>query len=214
MSNQLSLPALNSPAPDFSANSTHGHINLHDYKGKWIILFSHPGDFTPVCTTEYMAFEKARTYFEEKNAQLLGLSIDSNASHIAWLINIFKNSTVKVGFPVIEDRNMTISRLFGMVDSESPNPANSRAVFFIDPEQTVRAIIYYPFSTGRNIAEILRELDALQFHDANNMVTPANWVPGRAAIELPPATFETALAKSNGPNCLDWYLCYNLNEPR
>lgn len=209
---RVCLPSLGANAPNFTANTTYGPISLDQYKGKWVILFSHPGDFTPVCTTEFLAFSKAYDHFVNRNTQLLGISVDSNPSHIAWCMNIYKSTGIQIPFPIIDDRSMEISKEYGMISKDVSKYSDVRAVFFIDPKQKIRAIMYYPLTNGRNIAEILRLLDSLQFTDANNLATPANWVPGRPAIVPMPKTFPKALEVDDSPNCLDWYLCFTKSQ--
>lgn len=204
--NRVSLPGLNTPAPDFSANTSFGPIKLSDYKGKWVVLFSHPGDFTPVCTTEFIAFTQMHDAFAARNVQLIGLSVDSNASHIAWVRNIESMIKQRVPFPVIDDRGMTVSNLYGMISPGASTTATVRTVFIIDDKGMIRLILYYPLTTGRNIHEILRAVDALQFTDATQLVTPANWVPGDEGIIPPPATVKDAATRT-GDNCMEWYLC-------
>lgn len=165
-------------APDFIANTTFGPIKLSDYKGKWVVFFSHPGDFTPVCTTEFIAFAQAYPQFVARNVQLLGLSIDSNPSHLAWVYTIFVNTGVTIPFPVIADRSGEISRQYGMIAPDASTQETVRNVFIIDPEQKVRAILIYTLTNGRSIPEILRLVDALQTTDRDKVVTPANWQPG------------------------------------
>ena len=205
-------------APAFTASTTFGPVSLSDYQGKWVILFSHPGDFTPVCTTEFIAFSKAQPQFEALNAQLLGLSIDSSASHLAWVYAIYAATGVQVPFPVIADRDGSIARLYGMIAPNASTQETVRNVFFIDPEQTVRAILVYPLTNGRSIPEILRLLAALQATDQDHVVTPANWQPGQPAMVPPPKTYEGLLERQAKPNpqgleCRDWYLCYRQMPP-
>ena len=152
------IPRINDPAPDFEARSTHGIIRLSDYtsKGKWVLLFSHPADFTPVCTTEFVEFARHHPEFEKRNIQLLGNSVDSVYSHIAWVRNIEEHFKLRVPFPVIADLDQKIAVTYGMVHEAVSDTAAVRAVFFIDPKQNIRAILYYPMSCGRNIAELLR----------------------------------------------------------
>lgn len=204
--NRLSLPGLNSPAPDFSVMTTFGPIKLSDYRGKWVVLFSHPGDFTPVCTTEFIAFTQMNDAFEGRNAQLLGLSVDSNASHIAWVRNIESIIHKSVPFPIIDDRGMAVARLYGMISPNASTTATVRTVFIIDDKGMLRLILYYPLTTGRNTHEVLRALDALQFTDRTNLATPANWMPGEAGIIPAPGTVMEAAGRTGG-NCLEWYLC-------
>lgn len=206
------LPSLGSKAPDFKANTTFGPIQLSDYKGKWVVLFSHPGDFTPVCTTEFLCFAKYYPEFQKRNTDLIGLSIDSNSSHLAWVYNIFTLTGVEIPFPIIEDRDMKISNLYGMISEPMSNTSTIRSVFIIDDRQILRAILYYPLTTGRNIPEILRIIEALQTTDKDNVVTPANWFPGMPVILPYPTTYKELKKriKSCDKNCtcMDWYLCF------
>ena len=204
------LPRINEPAPQFEAKSTHGVIRLSDYtsKGKWVLLFSHPADFTPVCTTEFVEFARHYDDFEKRNVQLIGVSIDSVYSHIAWIRNIEQNFQVKVKFPLVADLDQKVARSFGMVHEAVSDTAAVRAVFFIDPKGTIRALLYYPLSLGRNIDEIVRVFDALQTAEANACATPANWRPGERVIVPAPLTqqdAETRVASSNGYEVKDWY---------
>lgn len=198
-------------APRFIADTTDGKIKLSDYTGNWLILFSHPGDYTPVCTTEFLEFSKMYSEFKSRNCKLLGLSIDSTPSHLSWLNNIHNSTGVKVPFPVIADRDMTISKMYGMIAPNISNTETIRSVFIIDPEQTIRAILQYPKTNGRNVIEIMRLLDALQTTDKEKVATPANWIPGKSTILSSPTTFDEVLKNKNnlGNNCIDWYLCYN-----
>lgn len=196
-------------APQFKANSTFGPICLADYRGKWVILFSHPGDFTPVCTTEFMAFSQAWADFKDLNTQLLGLSVDSNASHLAWVMNIYRNTGVEVPFPIIEDRSMRIAKMYCMIHPGVSDTSTVRSVFFIDPDQKIRAILQYPLTNGRNIQEILRLLVALQTTDRCKIATPANWVPGEPVIVPAPQTWKGVQERQDeGFACIDWYLCF------
>lgn len=200
-------------APDFSAVTTFGPVKLSDYRGKWLILFSHPGDFTPVCTTEFLAFANAYPEFSAKNTQLLGLSIDSNPSHLAWVYAIYMTTGVQIPFPIIADRDGSIARKYGMFASNLNQTATVRNVYFIDPEQIIRAILVYPDSTGRSIPEIVRLLAALQITDQDGVVTPANWEPGEPTMVPAPQTYEGLLARQSGEtrpklDCRDWFLCY------
>ncbi|MDD3346544.1 peroxiredoxin [Oscillibacter sp.] len=209
MDNHLSLGM---QAPDFSAVTTFGPLRLSDYKGKWVVLFSHPGDFTPVCTTEFIAFSKAIAQFDARNAQLLGLSIDSNPSHLAWVYAIYLTTGIQVPFPVIADRTGEIARQYGMIAPDASRQETVRNVFLIDPEQKIRAILIYPLTNGRSIPEILRLLTALQTTDENHVVTPANWQPGQPVLVPPPQTYEALLERQNSPEkqgltCKDWFLC-------
>ncbi len=205
---QASLPRLNEPAPQFAAVTTHGPKKLSDYAGRWLILFSHPADFTPVCTTEFLAFTEIYPELEARNVDLIGLSIDSNYSHIAWVRNIEEKLGVKIPFPIIADLDMKVASLYGMVHPGASSTQAVRAVFVIDPDQKLRAMIYYPLSNGRNMAEILRLVDALQTADKHSVATPANWQPGDKVIVPPPQTQAAAEARvAEGYECIDWYLC-------
>lgn len=205
------MPRINDPAPDFEVWSTHGVIRLSDYtsKGKWVILFSHPADFTPVCTTEFIEFARHSPEFEQRNVQLIGCSVDSVYSHIAWIRNIEQMYKVKITFPLIADLDQKVARLFGMVQEAVSDTATVRALFFIDPKQNIRALLYYPISCGRNIDELLRVVDALQTSDANAVSTPANWRPGEPVILSAPVTQADAEKRASGEEGLevtDWYL--------
>ena len=202
------IPKIGDRAPDFQANSSKGPISLKDFKGKWVILFSHPADFTPVCTTEFIEFARKYDEFEKRNAQLIGLSIDSVYSHIAWLLQMEKIYGFEVKFPVIADLNMNVSHLYGLIHEHASATSTVRAVFFIDPEGVVRALIYYPASTGRNIDEILRVLDSLTYADSFIIATPANWKAGDDVIVPQPATLQAAKdrLKDKNLNVKDWFL--------
>jgi len=206
--NCAALPQLNEPAPDFEAVTTHGTIKLSDYRGKWVILFSHPADFTPVCTTEFAAFAAIYPDLQERNVDLIGLSIDSIYSHIAWVRNIQEHLGVEIPFPVIADLDMKVAKKYGMVHPNASSTQAVRAVFLIDPEGLLRAMIYYPLSNGRNMDEILRLVDALQASDQHGIATPANWRPGEKVIVPPPKTQADAAKRvGEGYECVDWYLC-------
>ncbi|MGC9064209.1 MAG: peroxiredoxin [bacterium] len=205
----VSLPRLNELAPEFEAITTHGKLKLSDFRGKWVILFSHPADFTPVCTTEFVAFSKAYEEFVKRNTQLIGLSIDSIYSHLAWTQNIEKNFGVKVPFPIIANLDMKVATLYGMVHPQASSTQAVRAVFFIDEKGILRAMVYYPLTNGRNIQEIIRLLDALQTSDKYGVATPANWIPGEKVIVSPPVTQESVEKRiKEGYECIDWYLCF------
>lgn len=201
-------PQLNKPAPDFTAKTTHGEISLSDYRGKWLVLFSHPADFTPVCTSEFIAFAKMYPAFRKRNTCLLGLSIDSVYAHIGWVRNIEENFGVKIPFPIIDDLGMNIVKQYGMIQPGVSDTSAVRAVFIIDPEGILRAMIYYPLTTGRCIPEILRLIDALQVTDQYQVVTPANWTPGKTVLVPPPNTQKGAEERlESGCDCVDWYFC-------
>ena len=201
-----SMPRINEPAPAFKAKTTHGERSLDDYKGKWLVLFSHPADFTPVCTTEFMGFAKAADRFKALNCELLGLSIDSVHSHIAWMRSIEEKFGVEIPFPIIDDLSMIVAKAFGMIHPGASDTSAVRATFIIDPEGIIRAMVYYPMSNGRSVDEFVRLLTALQTSDANRIATPENWQPGEPVIVPPPATAEAAKArKDEGYDYTDWY---------
>ena len=200
-----SFPRLNEPAPDFTQVSTNGPITLSDLRGKWVVLFSHPADFTPVCTTEFVGFAELQDEFESRDVQLIGLSVDSVHSHIAWLRNIEDNFGVQVRFPVLADLDMSVAKAYGMIQPGAPTSA-VRAVFMIDPQGVLRAMLYYPLTTGRNMDEVLRLVDALQLNTEHGLATPANWRPGDACIVPPPTTKDGADRRpSEGYDTVDWY---------
>lgn len=204
-------------APEFEANSTMGNICLSDYKGKWIVLFSHPGDFTPVCTTEIIAFAKMNTYFEKMNASLIGLSVDSNSSHLAWLYDIYLKTGICIPFPIIADRNGVIARKYGMISNDVSNAETVRNVFIIDDKGVVRAVFVYPMTIGRCIPEILRTLQALQTAEENKAATPANWIPGNPVIVPSSNTFCELQKRMNNieknRNGMNWYLSFKKPMP-
>jgi len=203
------LPRINEPAPDFKALTTDGEKSLADYKGKWLVLFSHPADFTPVCTTEFMAFAKAAPEFAKMNCELLGLSIDSIHSHIAWMRNIKENWGVEIPFPIIEDLKMEVAKAYGMIHPGAGDTSAVRATFFIDPNGILRAMVYYPMSNGRSIPEFLRLLEALHASDDHGVATPEGWKKGDKVIVPPAKTAEGANARleSGEYECKDFYFC-------
>jgi peroxiredoxin (alkyl hydroperoxide reductase subunit C) len=184
------MPAIGERAPDFQALTTHGPLSMGDLRGQWVVLFSHPADFTPVCTTEFVAFARRAEEFAKRNVKLVGLSVDSIHSHLAWLRNIEEKLGVKIPFPVIADVGMKVAHKFGMIQPEASTTAAVRALFVIDPEGFIQAIIYYPLQTGRSIDEILRLVDALQTTHQHYVATPADWHPGEKVIVPPPLTEE------------------------
>lgn len=217
---RVHMPVIGEDAPAFEADTTQGHIKFpDDYKGKWVILFSHPADFTPVCTTEFMTFASMEKEFEVLNCKLIGLSIDSHYSHIAWLRTIKEKieykgmKNVEVNFPVIADLTMSVAKSFGMIQPGESNVSAVRAVFFIDPKAKIRALMYYPLSTGRNFQEIKRLLISMQTVDKHHIATPADWQPGEDVIVPPPGSCGTAKervegAGKEGMKCLDWFICF------
>ncbi|MBN1300728.1 MAG: peroxiredoxin [Melioribacteraceae bacterium] len=204
--NKITLPRINAPAPEFKAKTTHGDIKLSDYKGKWVVLFSHPADFTPVCTTEFMAFAKKNSDFEKLNTKVIGLSIDSVYSHLAWVRNIKEKFDVEIPFPVIADLDMGVAKLYGMIHPDASDTSAVRAVFIIDDKGILRAMVYYPLTNGRSIDEIYRIVEALQTSDKNGVATPENWRPGEKVIVPPPLTQEAAAKREGeGYEYTDWY---------
>ena len=214
------MPLIGEKAPAFTATTSQGSVNFpDDYKGRWVILFSHPADFTPVCTTEFMTFSQAYPDFKNMNCDLLGLSIDSNYSHIAWLRTITEKAqyrdmkNVVVPFPLIADIKMDVAKKYGMVQPSASDTQAVRAVFFVDPQSTIRAILYYPLSNGRNIEEIKRLLLAMETSDQYKVATPANWQPTEEVIIPTPgscgvASQRVANAQAEGYRCVDWFLCF------
>jgi peroxiredoxin (alkyl hydroperoxide reductase subunit C) len=205
-STPVTFPRLNEPAPDFEALTTHGTKKLGDYKGKWLILFSHPADFTPVCTTEFMAFAKNHERFRSLNTELLGLSIDSHFAHIAWVRNIKEKFDVDIPFPIIADLSMAVAKAYGMVHPGASDTSAVRATFVIDPEGVLRAMVYYPMSNGRSVDEFVRIVQALQTSAKHKVATPEGWRPGDKVIVPPPATAKAAEERlSAGYEITDWY---------
>jgi peroxiredoxin (alkyl hydroperoxide reductase subunit C) len=203
----VTFPRLNEPAPDFEAVTTHGVLRLSDFRDSWVILFSHPADFTPVCTTEFIGFTEIFPELQKRGVELIGLSVDSLYSHIAWVRNIEEKTGVKVPFPVIADLNKEVASKYGMIQPNASKTEAVRAVFIIDPKGILRAMIYYPLTTGRNMQEFLRLIDALQTADKYSVATPANWVPGQKVIVPTPTTTEMAEERVKaGYEMVDWYL--------
>lgn len=213
----FSMPRIGDKAPSFTAKTTQGEINFpEDYEGKWTILFSHPADFTPVCTSEFMTFAKMEQKFKDVNCDLIGLSVDGLYSHIAWLRTIKEKIEYKgmkdmeVNFPLIDDVSMKVANKFGMIQPGESATSAVRAVFFIDPKATIRAIIYYPLSTGRNFDEIYRALVAMQTADEFGVATPADWQPGDDVIVPPAGSCGIAKDRMDGKDadkCYDWFFC-------
>lgn len=204
-------------APEFNATTTCGEVCLNDYKGKWLVLFSHPGDFTPVCTTEMIAFTRAHTYFKELNTELLGLSIDSNASHLAWIYDIYCKTGIQISFPIIADRNGEIARKYGMISNDISNTETVRNVYIIDDKGIIRAIFIYPMNIGRFIPEIIRTIQALQVSECSKGMTAANWIPNQPIIMPMPKTYCELQERTNqmreDRNGISWYLGFkNIEE--
>ena len=205
---EVHLPLLGDPAPDFEADTTFGKLRLKDFRGKWLVLFSHPADFTPVCTTEFIAFAKIHDELKKRNTELMVLSIDSVSSHIAWIRNIEEKVGVRIPFPIIADLSKEIATKYGMIHPGQSSTATVRCVFVIDPEGILRAMLYYPLTNGRNMDEILRIIDAFQTTDKHGVATPANWRLGDEVVVPPPKTQEMAEKRvKEGYECVDWYLC-------
>ncbi len=220
---QFRMPLIGDDAPAFKARTTQGEIAFpEDYQGKWVILFSHPADFTPVCTTEFMTFASMQEEFKKLNTELIGLSIDSIYAHIAWLRTIkekieYKNlKNIEVMFPVIEDLTMEVAKKYGMLQPNASTTQAVRAVFIIDPQAKIRAILYYPLSSGRNMEEIKRLIIALQKADQDGVATPANWQPGEDVIIPAPGSCgmakERVDSKEEGKYCLDWFICFKKDK--
>lgn len=213
MENQIHpMPRLGEPVPSFEAMTTQGKIRFPgDYKGRWVVLFSHPADFTPICTSEIMTFGARTGEFRALNCELVGLSVDSRNSHIAWLRTIREKieyrgmKNIKVEFPIIDDVAMRVATLYGMIQPGESQTAAVRAVFFIDPQGILRAMIYYPLALGRNFDEILRVVQGLQTIDAFQISLPADWHPGDEVIV--PMKGEDMEHQPQGVKCYDWFFC-------
>jgi peroxiredoxin (alkyl hydroperoxide reductase subunit C) len=202
----VGLPRLDAPAPYFEGRSTHGQLRLTDYGGKWLVLFAHPADFTPVCASELVAFERSRERFTELNCELVGLSVDSVYAHLAWREAIQERFGVTLGFPILEDVTMEISKQYGMLRSAKLRTGDVRALFVIDPRSVLRAMLYYPQTTGRSVSEVLRLLQALQISDELQVVTPEGWTAGQEVVEPAPQTVAAAQARRElSYGCVDWY---------
>jgi peroxiredoxin 2/4 len=201
------LPRLGQPAPEFEAVTTHGVLRLSDFRDRWLVLFSHPADFTPVCTTEFIAFTELYDEFQARGVDLLGLSIDSVYSHIAWVRNIKEKMGVDVPFPIIADLDRRVATAYGMVMPGESRTEATRCVFVIDPNGIVKAMIYYPMSLGRNMREILRVIDGLQLNAKYGVATPANWQPGGEVMLGAPMTMELVDERigEGRPGMKDWY---------
>ena len=204
------FPRINDVAPDFTARTTQGVVSLSDYACKWLVLFSHPADFTPVCTSEFIELEKASDKFAALNCELLGLSADSVYSHIAWLMNIEERFGVKVSFPIVEDISLVIAEAYGMIDEQSTSTATVRSVYFINPEGIIKAHIHYPMSIGRSVDEILRISTALVATEGGDKVAPAGWKEGDELLFTPPVTMRGVRERlkkqqKNKDEKADWY---------
>lgn len=191
-------------APNFTARSTQGEISLSDFAGRWVILASHPGDFTPVCTSEFIALAKHREEFLERDCAVIALSVDSLYAHLAWLRAIYDRTGVKIEFPIVEDPTLAIAAAYGMVAEDSEDAATVRATFFIDPDGIIRASTYYPATVGRSVEEMMRILHALQQADETGMLVPEGWVPGGDVLQPPPVDSSTLYADEGEHWFFDW----------
>jgi peroxiredoxin (alkyl hydroperoxide reductase subunit C) len=203
------MPRIGDKAPDFEASTTMGNIKFSEYnKGNWVVMFSHPADFTPVCTTEMSEFAVQKDFFDQHNAKLLGLSIDSIHAHLGWVSNVKEKTGVYFNFPIIADLDMKVSKLYGMLHDNESATAAVRAVFFVDPKGFIRLIMYYPLNIGRNMEEIKRVLTALQFADKHGVACPVNWVEGDKAIVPPPKSMKEMEERLNDKSIelVDFYL--------
>ena len=206
---QRSLPRIGDQAPNFTTLTTHGEINFREWQGdKWTLLFSHPADFTPVCSTELTELARRSKDFESRNFKLIGVSVDSIHSHLAWVENLDHILKTRLSFPLIADVDKKVSELYGMIHPGESSTVTVRALFFIDPKNTIRAIIYYPLNVGRNVDEILRVVDALQTADGNSVACPVNWKKGDLVIVPPPKSEKEVAARKALQNVerLDFYL--------
>jgi peroxiredoxin (alkyl hydroperoxide reductase subunit C) len=205
----ITYPVIGEPAPDFEAESTHGPMKLSGFKGKWVILFSHPADFTPVCTTEFIAFTAIHEELKALNVQLVGLSVDSVSAHLAWVHAVKEKMGIQIPFPIIADLTMTVSNKYGMIHKGQSSTAAVRTVFFIDDKGIIRAMLYYPLQNGRYMPEIIRLVKALQTTDKFKVATPANWQPGeKVVVPAPKTAAEMEKRPTEGYECKDWYLCF------
>lgn len=211
------MPRIGDQAPNFKANTTKGMIEMDQFaKDQWMVMFSHPADFTPVCTTEMIGFAQRKGEFDELNTALLGLSIDSIHAHLGWVNNVYEKTGVYFDFPIIADIDMKVSKLYGMLQPNESETAAVRAVFFIDPTKKIRLVMYYPLNVGRNMDEILRALKALQTSDKYKVAMPLDWKPGDQVIVPPPKTLDEMKIRMEDTTCerTDFYLCKkSLEEP-
>lgn len=205
----ISFPVIGEPAPDFEAETTHGPLKLSSLRGKWVVLFSHPADFTPVCTTEFLAFSAIHEELKALNVQLVGLSVDSVSAHLAWVHAVKEKMGIQIPFPIIADLTMTVSNKYGMIHKGQSSTAAIRAVFFIDDKGIMRGMLYYPLSNGRYMPEIIRLIKAFQTTDKYHVATPANWQPGdKVVVPAPKTAAEMEKRPTEGYECKDWYLCF------
>ena len=207
--NCITFPVIGEPAPDFEAETTQGPIKLSAHKGKWVVLFSHPADFTPVCTTEFLAFAEIYDELKALNVQLIGLSIDSISAHLAWVHAIKEKMGVAIPFPIIADLTIKVAKKCGMIHPGQSSTAAVCCVFFIDEKGIMRAMIYYPLQNGRFMPEIIRLIKALQTTDKYKVATPANWQPGdKVVVPAPKTAADMEKRLTEGYECKDWYLCF------
>ncbi|MGE4322622.1 MAG: peroxiredoxin [Sphingobium sp.] len=199
---QAPILRIGDAAPDFRARTTMGEVSLSGYRGRWVLLFSHPADFTPVCTSEFVALSRANDRFRALNCELVAISIDSLYSHLGWIQAIRDNFGVTVGFPIVEDPSLVIGRAYGMIAGDAPDAATLRSTFFIDPDGIIRAMLCYPATIGRSVEELLRILAALQRVDSDNVVTPEGWRPGDDVL-LPPHHDQASVLDRGGDEC--WF---------
>lgn len=204
-SNTLPTARIGARAPNFEARSTQGRLRLDDYRGRWLVFFSHPADFTPVCTSEFITFQKKIERFQAMQCYLLGLSVDSLYAHLAWVKDIEERFDVRISFPIIEDISMSIARAYGMIHDQSESTASVRSVFVIDPEGLVRAVIHYPLAVGRSVEEIIRVVAALQTAEQDGVSTPEGWTPGDETV-LPAPVSMSEVDERVSPNGGAWYL--------
>lgn len=190
---------INAPAPDFVTRTTMGERKLSSYRGRWLVFFSHPADFTPVCTSEFITFAKLQPEFEKVGCDLFALSVDSLYSHVAWVRSIKERFGTTITFPIAEDPSMAIARAYGMLPTNAGDSSTVRASFVIDPDGIIRAITWYPMAVGRNVGEILRLVSALQTSDTHAVSTPEGWQPGQAVIDAAPLDPESEVGTH------DWY---------
>jgi len=203
-------PRLGTLAPNFRARTTLGPLTLSDFRGRWVVLFSHPADFTPVCTSEFVAFAKAQPQFDQLGCQLIGLSVDSLSSHLAWINAIGRDLGTEIGFPVVEDPSMAVARAYGMLDATAQDSSTVRSTYIIDPDGRIQAILVYPLCVGRSVSEILRAVTALQRAAHGDALTPENWQPGDAIFRPPSLT----VAEMNAPCDQPWFHCLQKDDGR
>jgi peroxiredoxin 2/4 len=199
------LPQLNDPAPRFEGRSTQGVTRLTDFRGRWLVFFAHPADFTPVCASELVAFAKLAPEFSRINCALLGLSVDSVFSHLAWRESIREKFGVVIDYPILEDVTLEISRRYGMLQTSHGHTSTVRALFVIDDQGVLRATLLYPVTTGRSVSEVLRLVQALQASDRDHALTPEGWKPGDRVVAPPPDTADAVTASGEAAYCVDWY---------